>query len=678
MLVQKLDKLSLESTLADLPSHDFQVSLTTWGEVVEKKFKQHPALPGVMLTDQSQLVGIISKAQFFEWLSRPFGLETFLRRPLKSLWRMIADAEKILDAETLVEKYLLLSATCSIDKAVGLALNRPASIAYEPIVVEWLDGQYRLLDMQVLLLAQSKQFSLAKEVADAANRAKSEFLANMSHELRTPLNAILGFTELMSRDSSLSSEQQQHLAIIHRSGDHLLELINDILQMSRIEAGRIALNPSNFDLYRLLDNLKQMLQLKAASKGLQLILDYTPDVPQYVQTDEGKLREVLINLLGNAIKFTHSGRVTLRVKRGSGNEDKGNKGELSQNAAKELPYSIIFEIEDTGAGIAPEEIDRLFTVFGQTETGRNSHEGTGLGLAISQKFVQLMGGEITVSSTLGRGTTFTFDIHINLTQASEIQTAQKTHKIIGLAPDQPDYRILVVEDHLESRLLLVKLLTSVGFSVGEAENGQEAVELWSSYSPHLILMDMRMPVMDGYEATQQIKAEVERMKDKTSYGSKSQLQNPQQPTDDPVHTSLVIIALTANAFEEHRSMVLSAGCDDFVRKPFREEVLFEKLAQHLGVRYLYEEAVVKEEEEDTQGESITSNQSLNFHLSQMPREWVENLNQAALKCLDHKILLLCEQIPQAHAPLANSLRDWANNFLFDRVIDLIQQTPIKQ
>jgi two-component system sensor histidine kinase/response regulator len=703
VLVQKLDGLTLNSSLADLPSHDFQVSLTTLGKVVAKEFKQHPGLPGVMLTDHSQIVGMISKTQFFEWLSRPFGLETFLRRPIKAMWKMIADAEGILDAQMLVEKYLLLSATCSIDKAVELSLNRPASIAYEPIVVDWADGRPRLLDMQVLLLAQSKQFALAKEAADAANRAKSEFLANMSHELRTPLNAILGFTQVMSRDPSLSTEQQQHLDIISRSGEHLLELINDILEMSKIEAGRLTLNRNSFDLYYFLDNLKQMLQLKAISKGLQLIFDYTPDVPQYVQTDERKLREVLINLLSNAIKFTQKGSVMLRVGIGDGEWGAGNGAKQSSSPT---PYSLLptaclhFEVEDTGLGIAPEEMDKLFTAFGQTETGRKSHQGTGLGLAISQKFVQLMGGEITVSSTLRKGTTFTFDIQIDLAEASEIQTAQETRKVIGLAPDQPNYRILVVEDHPESRLLLVKLLTSLGFCVCEAENGQEAVELCSSYSPHLILMDMQMPVMDGYEATKQIKAEVRRMNDENSYGSEFQLQNPQQPTDNPLHpssftlhtstdnplhtssftlhTSPVIIALTASAFEEERSRVLSAGCDDFVRKPFREEVLLEKMAQHLGVRYLYEEPVVKDEERGIQGESITTNQSLDFHFSQMPREWVEKLNQAALKCLDHEILRLCEQIPQAHASLANTLRDWANNFLFDRVIDLIQQAPTKQ
>ncbi len=638
MLVNKLAQLTLDSSLADLPSHDFQVSSATLGNVVAKKFQQQPDLPGVMLTNNSQIVGMISRTHFFEWLSRPYGLEIFLKRPIQSLWTMIADAEGIFNVETLVEKYLLLSATCSIDKAVELALNRPASLIYEPIMIEWLDGQLRLLDMQVLLLAQSQLFALAKKAADAANTAKSEFLANMSHELRTPLNAILGFTQVMNRDASLSAEQQQYLGIINRSGEHLLELINDILEMSKIEAGRLAFHQNSFDLYHLLDNLKEMLQLKALSKGLQLNIDYTSDVPQYVQTDEGKLRQVLINLLGNAIKFTQEGSVSVKIK---------NAKCKRQN--EQYTHLLHFEVEDTGLGIAPQEMDKLFTAFGQTETGHKSQQGTGLGLAISQKFVQLMGGEITVSSTVGEGTKFAFDVQIALANTCSIQTNKQTGRVIGVAPDQLEYRILVVEDRLESRFLLVKLLKSVGFSVCEAENGQQAVELWSSYSPHLILMDMRMPVMDGYEATKSIKAHL-----------KGQ--------------ATVIIALTASAFEENRSTVLSAGCDDFMSKPFREEVLWEKIAQHLGVRYLFEESVVKDK--DAQSELMPVDQSLNFHLSRMPREWVEQLHQAALKCLDHVIIQLSEQIPEAHAPLANALRNWANNFLFEKVIDLTQQAQV--
>jgi signal transduction histidine kinase/DNA-binding NarL/FixJ family response regulator len=654
VFVHKLNKLTLNSSLADLPSHDFQVSEKTLGQAVERHFKQHPELPGVMITANRQIVGMISRTQFYEWLSRPYGLETFLRRPIQSLWKMIADAEGIANVEAFLEKYLVISATCPIDKAVEKALSRPASLAYEPIMIEWEDqweeGRRRLIDMQVLLLAQSQLFALAKQAAEAANIAKSEFLANMSHELRTPLNAILGFTQVVSRDCQITSENQQHLGIISRSGEHLLELINDILQMSKIEAGKITLNINSFDLYRLLDDLKAMLKLKAISKGLRLIIDCAPNVPQYIQTDERKLREVLINLLGNAIKFTEKGSVVLRVRGDMNREDSNAEKPSTNHSTFIFNTSIFFEIEDTGTGIAPEETSKLFTAFGQTDTGRKSQEGTGLGLAISKQFVQMMKGDITVNSTLGKGTIFAFNIQVTTSLALEIQTSQKTQRVIGLAKGQRKYRILVAEDNSNNRLLLVKLLTAVGFDVCEAKNGQEAVELWSSYAPDLIFMDMRMPIMNGYEATKQIKTHLQGQ-------------------------ATTIIALTASALEEDRVVIISAGCDDFLRKPFQEELLMQKIAQYLGVEYLYE-AEVKNEVNRPIDLSINLDQSLDFHLSQMSSEWVEKLEEAALKCLDHVIIELIDKIPANQAPLAQTLEDWANNYMFDRIIDLIQEQSV--
>ncbi|ACK65338.1 multi-sensor hybrid histidine kinase [Rippkaea orientalis PCC 8801] len=506
----------------------------------------------------------------------------------------------------------------------------------------------------------------AKEAADAANRAKSEFLASMSHELRTPLNAILGFTQVMRRDRTLNPEHQQNLSIISRSGEHLLELINDILEMSKIEAGRTTFHSNSFDLYRLLDNLEAMLHLKAQEKGLQLIFERTPEVPQYLETDEGKLRQVLINLLGNAIKFTEEGGVTLRVK----SEVRSRKGGFRESAtlrtidlekpaltpiiADSEQIVITFEVEDSGPGIAPEEVDQLFAAFGQTETGRQAQEGTGLGLPISRKFVQLMGGNISVSSILGQGSLFAFSIKAKLTNASAIKTPKPIRKVVGLAPGQPQYRILSVDDRLESRLLLVKLLSSMGFEVRQASNGKEALEIWETWEPHLIWMDMRMPIIDGYQATQRIKA--------TTKGQ-----------------GTVVIALTASAFEEERNMVLSAGCDDFMRKPFREEVLWEKIAQHLGVRYIYESL----ELEQAQGREIEENPTDNPDyllklLSQMSPDWVNQLHQVAVECSDDGILELISKIPSESQPLAITLKGWADNFLFDQVIQLTQNLLNKQ
>ena len=474
----------------------------------------------------------------------------------------------------------------------------------------------------------------AAYAAEAANRTKSQFLANMSHELRTPLNAILGFTQLMNRDAKISHQQQEYLDIINRSGEHLLTLINDILSMSKIEAGQVTLNESNFDLYHLLEDLEDMFRLKTKSKNLQLIFDLDSNLPQYVKTDQSKLRQVLINLLSNAIKFTNSGSVTLRV----------------QKLAEETLY---FQVEDTGLGISPQEIDNLFKAFVQTETGRNSQEGTGLGLPISREFIKLMGGKINVSTIQGKGSTFSFNIQATLAKSDEITQKINLKKVIYLEQNQKEYRILIVEDKLENRQLLRDLLSPLGFQVKEAVNGAEAIAIWSNWQPNLILMDMRMPVMDGYQATKRIKA-------------------------TPAGKNTIIIAITASAFYEDRSLSLTAGCDDFIGKPFQENVLFEKIAQYLGVRYIYAEPNPSTQELTSANLSSQRPEKQNFVINQetlqiMPNEWIKQLHQAAICADEEHIFQLLSQIPEANANLTNALADLVNSFCLDQIINITEK-----
>ncbi|MCT7956543.1 PAS domain S-box protein [Laspinema palackyanum] len=476
----------------------------------------------------------------------------------------------------------------------------------------------------------------AKEAAEAANLTKSTFLANMSHELRTPLNAILGFSQILAGDSSLNPQQQEQIAIINSSGEHLLNLINDVLEISKIEAGRSALHLSNFDFYALIKGLEAMLNIKAASKGLQIIFD-RGTVPQYITTDESKLRQVLTNLVGNAIKFTREGGVSLRVRATPLPEAN------SEGASRSCFY---FEIEDTGQGIAEDELPGLFTPFHQTATGKTASEGTGLGLSISRKFIQMMGGEIEVSSRLDVGTLVKFTIQVSLAQASDLKTGSPVHRIIGLEPDQPSYRILVADDRIESRRLIRCYLEPLGFEVREAENGQQALEVWENWEPHLIVMDMQMPVMNGYEATRQIKRHL-----------KGQ--------------ATVVIALTASAFEENRRLILSAGCDEFLRKPCRREVLLQALAQHLGVRYRYEYPDSGREDKGDSGDpTFIPDPSA---LQGMPVTWIRALHNAALAADSEAIEELIQEIPENLAAIAHCFQDWIDNFRFDKITQLTQE-----
>jgi signal transduction histidine kinase/ActR/RegA family two-component response regulator len=403
-------------------------------------------------------------------------------------------------------------------------------------------------DLRKLVAQRTEELERAKLHAEAANEAKSVFLANMSHELRTPLNAILGFSRLMLRKAE-SSPDQEALGIINRSGEHLLQLINDVLDMSKIEARRTSLTPVAFDLRALLGDLVAMLNDRALAAGLHLSVDASHDLPAHVRCDHMKLRQILINLVGNAIKFTREGGVTIRIERLD---------------AEESTARLAFLIEDSGAGIAEADLERIFQPFEQVASpGEN--KGTGLGLAIARQFADLMGGSLTAKSRIGVGSTFRLELPVDIVAANDLpEPADEIRPVIGLAPGQPRYRILVAEDNPESRMLLVRELTSLGLDVREAANGAEAVAVFEDWHPQLIWMDWRMPVMSGLEATRRIRAL-------------------------PGSADTRILGLTASAFEEHGEEFRQAGCDDYLRKPYRIGEVLGAMAQALGLRYRYAE-----------------------------------------------------------------------------------------
>lgn len=477
---------------------------------------------------------------------------------------------------------------------------------------------------------RTAELKYAMEAADTANRAKSEFLANMSHELRTPLNGILGYAQILQRSRGVAEKEQQGISIINQCASHLLTLINDILDLSKIEAQKMELNPVDFHFPSFLQGVTEICRIKAEQKGINFIYHFDTELPIAIQADDKRLRQVLINLLGNAIKFTDKGTVTFTVK---------SQKLKNRSSDEKTTYQLRFQVEDTGVGIARASINKIFLPFEQVGNIKKQSEGTGLGLAISQRIVQMMGSTLEVTSELEAGSIFWFDV--NLPEAKEwTKTSLNSHRENVIGFSGPKYKVLIVDDRWENRSVIVNLLEPLGFELLEAEHGQEGLDKTLKFRPDLIITDIAMPIMDGYEMMHHLR--------------QSKL----------LH-NIAIIASSASVFESDQRKALDAGANEFIPKPVQTHQLLTALKALLSLEWIYEAKT----ESQTSCISIETNPAADQVIPPAPED-LALLHELSRKGLVNDLLLelkRIENIDSKFLPFIQQLRILAKGFKLKEV-----------
>ena len=477
----------------------------------------------------------------------------------------------------------------------------------------------RHAELEAIVAERTSSLRAETERAEAASRAKSDFLANMSHELRTPLNAVLGFVQLMERRAGRDGIDREHLSIISRSGEHLLGLINEVLSLSKIEAGRAKRTDAPFDLGRLMRGLGELFQARARSKGLTLYIEVDASANVIVSGDEGKLRQIVLNLLGNAIKFTSRGSVVLRA---SWADDRAS-----------------IEVEDTGPGIDQNELKDVFEAFAQTESGLHANEGAGLGLAISRGLARIHGGDVSIESTPGEGTVVRVDIALPRASEATVPERMRTAgRVVGLASDQTPPHVMVVDDSPDNRQLIAELLQSAGVDVTEAGNGEDAIARLQKESFDLIFMDLRMQGISGFEATRRIRAE----------------HDGRGPR---------IVVLSASAFDHERAEALECGADAFLTKPFRDEAVFAQLENLLGTRFTRDESC-----------STDTPVCAPFSLASLPRDLLLRIKSAAAGGESDVLHVLAEEASLHDPAIGAQLALLARSYRFDEIEAALKET----